>query len=175
MLALLVAIGIAAGDQWSKEWVRQTLALHEVRPVLEGFFHLTYVRNTGAAWGMFGGGNSWLILFSAVMLVLMVVFRRSFLRDSLLHRLALGMLAGGILGNLFDRVRLGYVTDFLSFHFGRYEFPSFNVADSGITVGVILYIVSSFLDELRGARRTHVAGDGPDAAPSDAPSSPAGT
>ena len=160
MLALALAIVVAVADQWSKEWVRASLGLHEIRPVLEGFFNLTYVRNTGAAWGMFGGGNSWLIVFSAVMLVVMVVFRRSFLRDTLSHRVALGLLAGGILGNLFDRVRLGYVTDFLDFRFGSYAFPSFNVADAGISVGVAIYIASSFVAELRSGRERRAAARG---------------
>ncbi|MBM4156974.1 MAG: signal peptidase II, partial [Lentisphaerae bacterium] len=98
------------------------------------------------------GANAWLSVFSAAMLVVMVVFRRSFLRDTLAHRIALGLLAGGILGNLFDRVRLGYVTDFLDFRFGSYAFPSFNVADSGITIGVAIYIASSFLEERKAAK-----------------------
>jgi signal peptidase II len=157
MLALAVAILVVVADQWSKEWVRAAMGLHEIRPVLDGFFNLTYVRNTGAAWGMFGGGNTWLSLFSALMLVVMVVFRRSFLRDTLSHRLSLGLLAGGILGNLFDRVRLGYVTDFLDFRFGTYAFPSFNVADSGITVGVAIYIASSFLAEFHSSRQRRAA------------------
>jgi len=152
MLALAVAIVVAVADQWTKEWVRAAFGLHELRPVIEGFFNLTYVRNTGAAWGMFGGANAWLSVFSAAMLVVMVVFRRSFLRDTLAHRIALGLLAGGILGNLFDRVRLGYVTDFLDFRFGSYAFPSFNVADSGITIGVAIYIASSFLEERKAAK-----------------------
>lgn len=152
MLALAIAIAVAVGDQWSKEWVRDSFLLHEIRPVLEGFFNLTYVRNTGAAWGIFGGGNSWLIVFSALTLAAMVVFRRSFLRDSLAHRVALGLLAGGILGNLFDRVRLGYVTDFLDFRFGTYAFPSFNVADAGISVGVAIYLAFSVVEEMRTAR-----------------------
>ena len=147
MLTLVVTILSTLADQWTKEIVRQQFALHEVRPVIEGFFSLTYVRNTGAAWGMFGGHNVWLIALSLVMLTLMIVFRRVFLSDTLTHRLALGLLAGGILGNLFDRLRLGYVTDFLLFEFGSYAFPSFNVADSCITIGVGIYIISTFFED----------------------------
>jgi signal peptidase II len=172
MLALAVAIVVAVADQWTKEWIRASFGLHEIQPVIDGFFNLTYVRNTGAAWGMFGGANAWLTLFSAAMLVVMVVFRRSFLRDTLSHRLALGLLAGGILGNLFDRVRLGYVTDFLDFRFGSYAFPSFNVADSGITIGVTIYIVSSFLEEMKAASaRRDAAKAAPAEARSDEPGS----
>lgn len=175
MLALAIAIAVAVGDQVSKEWVRSSFLLHEIRPVLDGFFNLTYVRNTGAAWGLFGGGNSWLIVFSALTLAAMVVFRRSFLRDSITHRVALGLLAGGILGNLFDRVRLGYVTDFLDFRFGTYAFPSFNVADAGISVGVAIYLASSFLAELQSARDCRAnAADAPRSAPPEDTGSHAG-
>lgn len=160
MLALLIALFIAAGDQASKEWTRQSLLLHDPHAIIDGFFNLTYIRNTGAAWGMFGGQNSWLIVFSAIMLTVMIAFRRSFLRDTPTHRWTLGLLAGGILGNLFDRVRLGYVTDFLDFRFGTYAFPAFNVADAAITVGVVLYIGSSVLLEWRESRTGGTADSG---------------
>jgi len=143
MRVWLLALLIAVADQASKHWVRETFALGESRTVLASFFHLTYLRNTGAAWGMFGGHNVWLALLSVVVLVLMVIFRRAFLGSTWEHRLALGLLAGGILGNVFDRLKLGYVTDFLDFHWYTHHWPSFNVADSAICVGVLLYVLSS--------------------------------
>lgn len=152
MLTLIVTFLSALADQWTKEVVRQQFALHEVRPVVDGFFSFTYVRNTGAAWGMFGGHTVWLIVLSFVMLALMIVFRRVFLSNTLAHRVALGLLAGGILGNLFDRLRMGYVTDFLLFEFGSYAFPSFNIADSCISVGVGIYILSTFAEDLARKR-----------------------
>ncbi len=143
MRVWLLALFIAVADQASKQWVRETFALGEARTVLESFFHLTYLRNTGAAWGMFGGHNVWLAVLSLVVLVLMVIYRRAFLGNSWEHRVALGLLAGGILGNVFDRLKLGYVTDFLDFHWYTHHWPSFNVADSAICVGVTLYVASS--------------------------------
>lgn len=143
MRVWLLAFFIAVADQATKQWVRGTFALGESRVVLDSFFSLTYVRNTGAAWGMFSGNNIWLAVLSLVVLVLMVVYRRAFLGNSWEHRVALGLLAGGILGNVFDRLKLGYVTDFLDFHWHTHPFPAFNVADSAICVGVGLYVLSS--------------------------------
>jgi len=144
MLALIVAILVTVSDQWTKLVVRADFALGESRPVLEGFFHLTYVRNTGAAWGIMGGQNTWLTILSAVMLVLMVIFRRSFMSNTWEHRLALGLMLGGILGNLMDRVRLGWVTDFFDFYVGSWHWPAFNIADAAICTGVGIYILSAF-------------------------------
>ena len=144
MLALIVAILVTVSDQWTKLVVRADFALGESRPVIDGFFNLTYVRNTGAAWGILGGQNTWLTMLSVVMLVLMVIFRRSFLSDTWEHRLALGLMLGGILGNLMDRVRLGWVTDFFDFYLGSWHWPAFNIADAAICTGVGIYILSAF-------------------------------
>ncbi len=114
-------------------------------PVIPGFFNLVYVRNTGAAWGMLGGLTGWLVVFSILMLLVIVIFRRSFLNDTLTHRFAFGFMIGGIVGNLIDRVRLQYVVDFLDFHAGVHHFPAFNVADSAICIGVGLYMITAFL------------------------------
>jgi len=143
MIPLLVAIFITVSDQLTKQLVRDGFSLGESRAVIEGFFSLTYVRNTGAAWGMFGGQNMWLSLLSIVMLVVMVIFRRSFLSDTWEHRVALGLMIGGIIGNLLDRMRLGYVTDFLDIYIGNSHWPAFNIADSGICIGVGIYVVTS--------------------------------
>ncbi len=124
--------------------VRASFALGESRTVLEGFFNLTYVRNTGAAWGILGGQNTSLTILSIVMLLVMVLFRRSFLGDTWEHRLALGLMVGGIVGNLHDRVRLGWVTDFFDFYYRGWHWPAFNIADAAICSGVGIYIISAF-------------------------------
>ena len=145
MTPLLVALAVILLDQASKEWVRGAFDLHESLPLVPGFFSLTYIRNTGAAWGIFSGQNLALSLLAFGMLVVLVVFRRKLLPPGRLHRVALGLLCGGIVGNLFDRLRLDYVTDFLDFHFRGSHFPAFNVADSAICVGVGIYILGSLL------------------------------
>ena len=144
MLALIVAILVTVSDQWTKLVVRADFALGESRPVVEGFFNLTYVRNPGAAWGILGGQTIWLTALSVVMLVVMVLFRRSFLSDTWEHRLALGLMLGGIMGNLMDRIKLGWVTDFFDFYVGSWHWPAFNIADAAICTGVGIYILSAF-------------------------------
>ena len=145
MTPLLVAICVVLLDQASKEWVRGAFSLHESIPVLPGFFNLTYVRNTGAAWGMFSGQNVALSALALVMLAALVVFRRKILPPGRVHRVALGLLCGGIVGNLFDRLRLDYVVDFLDFFHRGWHFPAFNVADSAICVGVGIYVLGTLL------------------------------
>jgi len=144
VLPLITAVLITIADQWTKEVVRASFHLGESRPVVDGIFNLTYVRNTGAAWGILGGQNTSLTILSLVMLVLMVIFRRSFLGDTWEHRLALGCLVGGIVGNLMDRIRLGWVTDFFDFYAGQWHWPAFNIADAAICTGVGIYIISAF-------------------------------
>jgi len=145
MFPVLMAVGIVLLDQVSKQVVRGRLELHESIPVITGFFNLRLVTNTGAAWGLFQGGSFWLSIVSLVVLVALVTCRRSMLSDSRLDQIILGLLAGGIAGNLIDRIRLGYVIDFLDFHIGARHFPAFNVADMAICIGVALYMMSQFL------------------------------
>ena len=145
MTPLLVAICVVLLDQASKEWVRGAFSLHESVPVIPGFFHLTYIRNTGAAWGMFSGQNLALAVLAFAMLVALVLFRRQFLPPGRVHRVALGLLCGGIVGNLFDRLRLDYVVDFLDFFHRGWHFPAFNVADSAICIGVAIYVLGTLL------------------------------
>ena len=143
MTPLLVALLVVLLDQATKEWVRGVFSLHESIPVLAGFFDLTYIRNTGAAWGMFSGQNIALSALALAMLAALVAFRRRILPPGRVHRVAMGLLCGGIVGNLFDRLRLDYVVDFLDFHFRGAHFPAFNVADSAICIAVAIYILGT--------------------------------
>ena len=173
MVVVSLAYLIAVLDQLTKHLVRQSFFPGESLPILPDLFNLTYVRNTGAAWGLLGGLNGWLAVLSVAVLFLIVLFRRAFLTSALAHRLALGLMIGGICGNLIDRLKLAFVVDFLDFHWGLHHFPAFNVADAAICVGVGLYVVSSFW--LSGnppptprpdATRVPASADRPDAGPS---------
>ncbi|MEI7851122.1 MAG: signal peptidase II [Kiritimatiellales bacterium] len=144
MLVLILGLIVVLLDQLTKLWVRTSLIYGgEPQVVIPGFFNLVYVRNEGAAWGIFGGQMPILIILSIVVLILLAVYHRKVLNPTFDHRLALGLMVGGICGNLIDRIRVGYVTDFLDFYVGPYHWPSFNVADSAICIAVGLYMLSS--------------------------------
>lgn len=145
MLVLLLGLMIVILDQWTKQWIRVAFVHGKSRPVVDGFFNLVYVRNDGGAWNILSGHGLILILISIAVLVILFIYRRSFLQEQLSHKVLLGLMVGGIVGNLIDRIRFGWVTDFLDFQFGSYNFPSFNVADSAICIAVGLYILFNLI------------------------------
>ena len=147
MRIYLTAVGVLAFDQITKEWVRSRFSLYESVNVIPHFFDFTYIRNTGAAFGMFSGFGLLLALFSVLFLIALLIFWKKVLSDTTLHRIVLGLLCGGILGNVLDRFRLNYVTDFLDFYIGAHHWPAFNVADSAICIAVGLYALSLFLQK----------------------------
>ena len=111
MLVLLLGLVVLIADQLTKQGVRAAFSYGESRPVIDGLFNLVYVRNDGAAWNLLSGHGIVLILISVAVLVLLLVYRRSFLQEQFSHRILLGLMVGGILGNLIDRIRFGWVTD----------------------------------------------------------------
>lgn len=144
-----LALLILALDQVTKYLIERTLPLGSFYPphcieVIPGFFNLVHVGNTGAAWSLFSGYPKALAIIGLVALVALFVFRKSLQLKLPQSQWAFGLIIGGIVGNLIDRFRQGYVTDFLDFHVNDFYWPSFNVADSGITIGVGLYILFSF-------------------------------
>lgn len=143
-----IPLGICAAvtllDQWSKYWIRSHFSYSEHREVIPGLFDLTYVRNPGAAWGMLGGHTGLLTLISLAMLLLLIIFRKAVFGEGRLARWVFGLLLGGIVGNLMDRIKHGAVTDFLDFHLAGHVWPTFNVADTAICVGVGLYILGTW-------------------------------
>ena len=138
----LVTLGL---DQLTKSWIVSHLPFPTYGEpgairVIRGFFNLVHVGNTGAAWSLFAGQSVFLASLAVATLVAIFVWRRSLgLRDRL-PQISFGLLCGGITGNLIDRLVYGHVIDFLDLHFGSYIYPTFNVADSGICIGVILYL-----------------------------------
>ena len=141
---LLVALLTLALDQLTKWFVIQKLPLDgEPLAVVDGFFELVHFGNTGAAWSLFSGQNFWLALFSLAALIFLWVSRRQFGAEKALGQVALGLILGGVVGNLIDRVVHHHVVDFLQFYI-PFRFPAFNVADSGICTGVGLMFLQSF-------------------------------
>ena len=134
-------------DQLTKVWINARLPLDSYGPsgltVIPGFFNLVHVGNTGAAWSMFSGKSAGLALLAGATLVSIFFWRRQLGLRQPGVQLTFGLLCGGIVGNLVDRLLHGHVIDFIDLHFGGYTYPTFNVADSGICVGVILYVLWS--------------------------------
>lgn len=143
LVAIVVFLTVA--DQFTKVLIQHFFFLGEGSPVIPGFFDLRYIQNTGAAWGMFAGFNHWLVVFSFVILGLLIRFRHHLVGHHPLERIALTLMLSGIIGNLIDRMRLGYVVDFLDFYFGNKHFPAFNIADAAITLGVFVYFAAQLL------------------------------
>lgn len=141
-----IAAVIVLIDQATKAVVRQRFELHESVPVISGFFDLTRVHNTGAAFGML---NSAEFPFKSVILVLVAfaalagvaMYAAMLPPTQWLARIGLACILGGAAGNLIDRVTLGYVVDFFDFYWRGWHFWAFNVADAAITVGVSLMIL----------------------------------
>ena len=146
----LLICGVTLLDQATKAWVQAAFAYGEKRTVIPGLFNLHHIRNTGAAWGLLAGWRVLLIAFSLAMLLLLLRRRREFFYGFRGGRLAAGLLAGGIVGNLVDRVKHGFVIDFLDFHWGEtWAFPAFNIADSAIFLGIALYFLHALAEHKR--------------------------
>ncbi len=148
----LIGLLIVALDQLTKALVLQLIGYAQERVVINGFFKLVHWGNTGAAWSLFRGYNDWLALVALVALVILFFSRRHFDLRSWVGQLAFGLICGGIVGNLIDRVRVHYVIDFLYFYVrqrggGELGFPAFNVADSAICTGVGLIILLTWRNE----------------------------
>jgi len=141
----LLATIVFSADQITKEMIAARLPYGSFGPgrqieIIPGFFNLVHVGNTGAAWSMFSGKSLGLAFVAVGALIAIFIWRRSLGLHYRGAQPAFGLLCGGILGNLVDRVRHGHVIDFLDVHFGSYIYPTFNVADSAICVGVFWYV-----------------------------------
>ena len=146
---LAVSLAVLFLDQWSKGLVTRTMEVHQSKTVVPDLFDLTYVRNTGAAFGLFASVDSSLkaILLNSIAVIVFLIVSAYALRSShksIRLQVGLALILGGAVGNLLDRVRFGYVVDFLDFAISGHHWPAFNVADSAICIGVALL----FLDML---------------------------
>ncbi|AHE97082.1 peptidase A8 [Thioalkalivibrio paradoxus ARh 1] len=147
---LAIAAVVFVLDQITKLWAEHALTLYAPIEVT-GFFNLTLVYNPGAAFSFLsaaGGWQRWLLSGIALGVgVLIVVWLRRLPRQAWLMMASLGLILGGALGNLVDRLRLGMVVDFLDFHYAGLHWPAFNVADAAITVGAICLIVATCTEQ----------------------------
>ena len=145
-----VILAVVGVDQATKLWIMRHFALYESKVVIADLFNLTYLTNNGAAFSILAGQPAvWRQLFfigaAGAALVFIWIAQRSFGRNSIVYSLSLALIAGGAIGNLIDRIRYGFVVDFLDVYVGAHHWPAFNIADSAITIGVILFIIKNLL------------------------------
>ncbi len=155
MRFVMLIILVIVLDQLSKLWVVANFSLYESLPVIPGFFSMTYLTNTGAAFGILAGHPTWwrqafFVGVALIALVAIFFLYRKLRNDSVWYEVALAFIAGGAIGNVIDRIRLGSVVDFLDVYVSTHHWPAFNVADSAITVGVAIFLVMNIFFEDTG-------------------------
>ena len=142
MICLVIILGL---DQYTKYEVQQRIHLYQTIKVIDGFFNLTHVRNTGGAFGIFAGnkggiGSFFFIAIPLVAIGVILYLIRQLKEHERIFSLSLSLILSGAIGNLIDRVRYREVVDFLDFHLFSYHWPAFNIADSAITIGISLMV-----------------------------------
>ena len=143
-----IALAVIVLDQVTKALVRHELRLYETHEIIPGLASLVHGRNVWMAFGVFSGGGLpaqavVLAILSGVVLLVVLAHWRRLAEGPILLRLALALIAGGAVGNLIDRVRLGYVTDFVHLYWREHQWPDFNLADSGISIGIVLLLLDA--------------------------------
>jgi signal peptidase II len=141
-------LSIVAVDQATKWLVVRRLPLYEDVPLISGLLSLQHVRNSGAVFGLLSGteipGKAYVFAaMSLCALFALTYYARTIPREERLPRFALSLVIGGAIGNLIDRVRFGYVVDFVKMYWERHVWPNYNVADSAISIGLVLLVVDS--------------------------------
>ncbi|WP_186003916.1 signal peptidase II [Parageobacillus genomosp. 1] len=140
----MIALVVIAIDQWTKWLVVKYMRLGESIPIIPDVFYITSHRNRGAAWGILQG-QFWLFYLITVIVVIgLIVYIQRLPRGERLFGVALGLMLGGAIGNFIDRLFRKEVVDFIHAYIGTYSFPVFNVADSSLTIGVVLLFIKTF-------------------------------
>ena len=139
-VVFVIALGVFFADVLIKYIIRCHFYIYQSLPVIKNIFHLTFVVNKGAAFGLFPTKGYFLVFWSILLIIIFFVAFKSAAKKSILARISLGLILGGALSNLADRVFLGYVVDYLDFRM----WPVFNLSDAAITTGTLLFIVQAF-------------------------------
>lgn len=163
LLCLLTVVGL---DQLTKLLVIEHIpygTYHHPAPIplIDGFLYLVHIGNKGAAWGMFQGFGMVLAGFALITIATIFLFRRMLSLHVTSMQVVFGLLIGGILGNLYDRITIGHVVDFIDVQLPFYRWPAFNIADSAICVGVVCYIFLSFRMDANNHRDPKEGPDSP--------------
>jgi signal peptidase II len=164
LTTLVVAGSVFVLDRITKVWIENNVSAYDSYNVIPGFFDIVHTKNRGAAFGMFAEGDSQVRTFlligvslAVLLFISVILFRpsRSGAATSRLTLYGLSLVMGGALGNIYDRIIHGMVTDFLEFYLGEYRFAAFNIADSAITVGAGLLILDMWLTRKQNVPEAH--------------------
>ena len=148
MFLLGIIVAIIALDQWSKWFIKSSFRLYESQPVIEDFFHLTYVTNEGMAFGLtLPGGKHVLLILTILLTCFIVGYLWNERNGHPLIKYGLALILAGAIGNLTDRIIYGKVVDFVDIMIGNFHWYIFNVADTSVTMGMFLFILHSLYVE----------------------------
>ena len=148
MFLIIIIVAIIALDQWSKWAIKTSFDLYESKPVIQDFLHFTYLTNDGMAFGLsFPGGKHVLLIMTILLTGFIVGFLWKEKNGHPLIKYGLALILSGAIGNLIDRLLYGKVVDFLDLMIGNFHWYIFNIADSSVTIGMILFIIHSFYIE----------------------------
>ena len=144
-MTYIIAILVIIFDILSKNYIEGHESLHSFE-VIKNFFNITYVKNTGMAWSLLSNQTLLLTIVSVVVVIFIIYYIQTNKLNTM-YRIIYGLILGGALGNLYDRIMFQYVRDFLDFYIFGYNFPVFNIADSALTIGIIILLIQFIREE----------------------------
>ena len=147
---IITSLGVLLIDMLSKVLIKHFILLGIRIKIIKGFLYITYVKNTGAAFSIFRNNTLFLIILSIVIIGLLFYYLSKKTYLSKLENISYGLILGGAIGNLFDRIIYGYVIDFIDIYIFKFDYPVFNIADMAIVIGVIILIIDLFRGEKNG-------------------------
>ena len=134
-------------DQWTKWLIVKYMDMYESVSIIDGFFSITSHRNEGAAWGILQGQMTFFYIITVIVIIGIIYSLQKYAKESALLAISLSIILGGAIGNFIDRIFRKEVVDFLDVMIFSYDFPIFNIADSCLTIGVILFFIATIIDE----------------------------
>ncbi len=149
LIVALISLLVIVLDQYTKHLIIQSFALHQSHDVIQNYVTIVHARNKGIAFGIFAtqgsGTQTILLIITSCLAISFIFYLVSSLKGKQLYAtITLSLILGGAMGNLIDRIRWGEVVDFIDLHWHHYHWPAFNVADSAISVGLVLLIIGLF-------------------------------
>jgi signal peptidase II len=143
----IIAIAVVLFDQWTKWLIVKNMELGQSITLIDGFLSITSHRNKGAAWGILQDQMIFFYIITVIVVIGLIYYLHKHTADSLLQRIAIGFILGGAIGNFIDRLFRKEVVDFIDVMIFTYDYPIFNVADSFLFIGVVIFLIATFYDE----------------------------